>query len=62
MTAKIVFTLILLIGVFKPALSIKLFEFWKFNRSPVSEKTLLITRIFSAIAIILVWVLLWELK
>jgi len=57
MTAKIVFTLILLIGVIKPALSIKLFEFWKLNRGPISEKTLKVTRIFSAFAIVLVWVL-----
>lgn len=56
MLAKIVFTIILLIGVIKPERSIKLFEFWKLNRGPVSEKTLKVTRIFSIIAIGLVWI------
>ena len=54
---KIIFTLILLIGIINPALSIKIFEFWKYNRGKVSDKSYKATRIFSAIAIVIVWLL-----
>jgi len=56
--AKIILTLILLLGVFKPELSIKLFEFWKLGRKEVTQATLKATRITSVIAIIIVWILL----
>lgn len=55
---KIVLTAILLLGVVNPALSIKLTESWKFNRKPPSERVYKITRLYSAIAIVIVWVLL----
>lgn len=55
---KIVLTAILLLGVVNPALSIKLTESWKFNRKPPSERVYRITRLYSAIAIVIVWVLL----
>ncbi len=55
MTAKIVFTLMLLIGVIKPDLSIKIFEFWRLDRRPNSEKMLMATRITSVLAIIVIW-------
>jgi len=58
MLAKIVLTLILVIGVIKPELSIRMFEFWKLGRGPISDKTLKITRIFSVVAIGLVWIFL----
>jgi hypothetical protein len=57
MLAKIVISLILLIGVINPRLSIKLFEFWKLGRKSVTDNALKATRIFSVIAIILVWML-----
>ena len=57
MLAKIVISLILLIGVINPKLSIKLFEFWKLGRKSVTDNALLATRIFSVIAIVLIWVL-----
>jgi uncharacterized BrkB/YihY/UPF0761 family membrane protein len=55
---KIVLTAILLLGVVNPALSIKLTESWKFNRKPPTARVYKITRIYSAIAILIVWVLL----
>ena len=55
---KIVLTAILLLGIVNPALSIKLTESWKFNRKPPSERVYKITRLYSAIAIVIVWVLL----
>ncbi len=55
---KIVLTAILLLGVVNPALSIKLTESWKFNRKPPSERVFKITRLYSALAIVIVWVLL----
>lgn len=54
--AKIIFTLILLIGVINPKLSIKIFEFWKFNRGKINEKTYMMTRVTSIIAILIVWI------
>lgn len=58
MIAKIILTIILLIGVIKPNLSIRLFEFWKLGRKEVSQTTLTTTRIMSVIAIIIVWIML----
>jgi len=58
MLAKILFTLILLIGVINPMLSIKIFEFWKLGRKPITDTALKATRIFSIVAIIIVWVFL----
>lgn len=45
MISKIILTIILLIGVIKPKLSIRLFEFWKLGRKEVSQTTLTVTRI-----------------
>lgn len=55
---KIVLTAILLLGIINPALSIKLTEAWKFNRKPPSERVYKITRIYSAVAIMIVWIFL----
>ncbi|MDH8679835.1 histidine kinase [Fusibacter bizertensis] len=53
---KLILTAILLLGVINPALSIRLSEAWKLNRKPPSEKVYRVTRIYSIIAIIIVWI------
>ncbi|OJV61745.1 MAG: hypothetical protein BGO41_15800 [Clostridiales bacterium 38-18] len=58
MLAKIIFTLILLIGAINPMLSIRIFEFWKLGRKPITASALKATRVFSIIAIVIVWVFL----
>ena len=55
---KVVLTAVLLLGIVNPALSIKLTESWKFNRKPPTDRVFKITRLYSAVAIVIVWVLL----
>ncbi len=55
---KLILTAVLLLGVINPALSIRLTEVWKLNRKPPSEKVYKFTRIYSIIAILIVWIFL----
>lgn len=58
LVTKLVLTAILLIGVINPAFSIRISEVWKLGRKPPTEKVYKVTRIYSIIAIALVWILL----
>jgi len=58
MLGKIFMTVVLAFGIITPSLFIKVTEFWKFNRTPPTEKVLLATRILSVIAILLIWIML----
>lgn len=58
LVTKLVLTAILLIGVINPAFSIRISEVWKLGRKPPTEKVYKFTRIYSIVAIALVWILL----
>ena len=57
LVVKLILTAILLIGVINPAFSIRISEVWKLGRKPPTEKLYKFTRIYSIIAIVLVWIL-----
>jgi hypothetical protein len=56
MLARIIFTVILATGIFKPRLFLKVTEMWKMGRFEMSQSRIKATQIMSAVAIVLIWI------
>ncbi len=58
MTGKLVMTALMLFGLIKPELFIKVTEFWKLGRKKPTQNVYTATRVMCAIAIVLIWTML----
>lgn len=57
MLGRILFSVVFAIGIVHPLFFIKITEFWRIGQDDVNKTSVLLTRVMSAIALILIWVM-----
>lgn len=57
MIGRILLSVILSIGIVHPMFFIKITEFWRIGKDDRTKTSVLLTRIMSAIALVLIWVM-----
>lgn len=57
MIGRILFSVVFAIGIVQPDFFIKITEFWRVGQDERNKTSVLLTRIMSAIALVLIWVM-----
>jgi len=57
MIGRILFSVVFAIGIVHPMIFIKITEFWRIGQDERNKTSVLLTRVMSAIALVLIWVM-----